>query len=106
MNTLYTSVDFILYVILHNVEEKGLTQKLLLSPAETCEMLGLGRATLFKLLASGAITSIKVGRLRRIPAAGLMEWVQRQVVEQVSKEGEPFAMVSEREIVGAGASHV
>jgi excisionase family DNA binding protein len=56
--------------------------KLLLSPDETCEVLGVKRSTLFKMLEAGKIPSIKVGRLRRIPAAGLRDWVQRQVDEQ------------------------
>jgi excisionase family DNA binding protein len=61
--------------------------KLLLSPDETCEVLGVKRSTLFKMLEAGAIPSIKVGRLRRIPIAGLKDWVQRQVDEQVGVEG-------------------
>jgi excisionase family DNA binding protein len=56
--------------------------KLLLSPEETCKALGVKRATLFKLLATGEIPSIKLGKLRRIPAAGLQEWVKHQVNQQ------------------------
>jgi excisionase family DNA binding protein len=56
--------------------------KLLLSPDETCEVLGVKRSTLFKMLEAGEIPSIKVGRLRRIPTAGLKDWVHRQVDEQ------------------------
>ena len=57
-------------------------KKLLLSPDETCEVLGVKRSKLFKMLDTGEIPSIKVGRLRRIPVASLQEWVERQVVEQ------------------------
>lgn len=57
--------------------------KLLLSPDETCDMLGVRRSTLFKMLESGEIPSLKVGRLRRIPAQQLYEWVQRQVDQQI-----------------------
>ena len=42
-------------------------KKLLLSPEETCEAIGVKRSTLFKMLDAGEISSIKVGRLRRIP---------------------------------------
>ena len=59
-----------------------MAQKLLLSPDETCEVLGLKRATLSKLLAVGAIPSIKIGRLRRIPIDGLRRYVEQQVAEQ------------------------
>jgi excisionase family DNA binding protein len=63
-------------------KEAIMGQKLLLSPDETCEALGLKRATLFKLLAIGAIPSIKIGRLRRIPVDGLRRYVEQQVAEQ------------------------
>lgn len=63
--------------------------KLLLSPDETCEVLGVRWSTLFRLLESGALPSIKIGRRRRIPTAGLLKWVQRQVDRQTSvQEGE------------------
>jgi excisionase family DNA binding protein len=58
-------------------------QKLLLSPDETCEALGVKRSTLFKMLEAGEIPSIKIGRLRRIPRAGLDDWVQRRIEEQM-----------------------
>ena len=57
--------------------------KLLLSPEETCAVLGVKRSTLFKMLETHEIPSIKVGRLRKIPSASLAAWVQRQVEEQV-----------------------
>jgi excisionase family DNA binding protein len=60
--------------------------KLLLSPDETCETLGVKRGTLFKLLASGEIPSIKLGKLRRIPREGLTDWVKRQVDQQARLE--------------------
>lgn len=56
--------------------------KMLLSPDEACEVLGVKRSTLFKMLEKGEISSIKVGRLRRIPVQGLHDWVQKQVKEQ------------------------
>ena len=61
--------------------------KLLLSPDETCEVLGVRRSTLFKMLEAGVIPNIKLGRLRRIPIDGLRRYVERQVVEQASVEG-------------------
>ena len=61
-------------------------QKLLLSPDETCETLGVKRATLFKLLAAGEIPSIKIGRLRRIPADELRRYVERQMAAQIDEE--------------------
>ena len=63
--------------------------KLLLSPEETCNALGVRCSTLFKMLEAGEIPSIKVGRLRRIPVEGLRRYVERQVVEQTGvQEGQ------------------
>jgi excisionase family DNA binding protein len=56
--------------------------KILLSPEETCEVLGVKRSTLFKMIEAREIPSIKVGRLRRIPVEGIRQWVQKQVEEQ------------------------
>jgi excisionase family DNA binding protein len=56
--------------------------KILLSPEETCEVLGVKRSTLFKMIETREIPSIKVGRLRRIPVEGIRKWVQKQVEEQ------------------------
>jgi excisionase family DNA binding protein len=44
--------------------------------------LSLGRTTLYALLKTGAITSVKVGRLRRIPAESLTEYTARLITEQ------------------------
>ena len=52
--------------------------KLLLTPLEAAAALGIGRTTMFKLLLSGEIPSIKVGRMRRIPITALSEWVINQ----------------------------
>lgn len=60
--------------------------KLLLSPDEACEALGIKRSTLFKMLESGEIPSIKIGRLRRIPVDGFRLYVERQVVAQTGVE--------------------
>jgi excisionase family DNA binding protein len=48
---------------------------LLYRPEEAAELLGCGRAYIYQLLAAGAIKSVKVGRLRRIPAVALDEYV-------------------------------
>jgi excisionase family DNA binding protein len=61
--------------------------KLLLSPDEACKALSVKRSTLFDLLKTGEIPSIKVGRLRRIPAEWLRVWVQKQVEEQRGEQG-------------------
>lgn len=44
---------------------------ILLRVNEAAEMLGLCRATLYELMASGALDSVKIGRARRIPRESL-----------------------------------
>lgn len=55
---------------------------LLLTPEEAAELLRIGRATLYRLLAAGAIRSIKVGGLRRIAVADLEAYIERLRAEQ------------------------
>jgi len=50
-------------------------QRLLLRPEEAAEALSVSRTTLYGLLASGAIRSVKVGGLRRIPVEALENYV-------------------------------
>ena len=40
---------------------------------ESAELLGCSRAHIFRLMESGALRSVKLGRLRRIPAEALAE---------------------------------
>ncbi|ABD10414.1 transcriptional regulator [Frankia sp. CcI156] len=51
--------------------------KLLLTPAEAAELLGVGRTTIYELMNSGDIPSVRIGRARRIPAADLVAFVDR-----------------------------
>lgn len=51
--------------------------KLLLTPTEAAETLGIGRSKLYQLLRSGAVSSVRIGSCRRIPAASLPDLVTR-----------------------------
>jgi len=57
--------------------------KLLLSPEEASERLGLRRTTMYALLASGEIKSIKIGKLRRVPITVLQEYIDRKLASQM-----------------------
>ena len=56
--------------------------RILLKPTEVVQATGLGRSTVYSLIASGVIPSIRIGRSVRVPAAGLREWVETQLSEQ------------------------
>lgn len=50
--------------------------KILYTPAEAAEVLGMSRTGFYRLLSSGDVPSVKIGALRRIPAAALDRYVQ------------------------------
>jgi len=49
--------------------------KLLYTPNEAAQALGVSRSTLYVLLSSGALPSVRIGTCRRIPIAGLRGYV-------------------------------
>ena len=46
-----------------------------LTVEEAARRLGVGRTTMYSLLASGEIPSMAIGRLRRVPADALADYV-------------------------------
>ncbi len=52
-------------------------EKLLLSPQEAADCLGISRSRLYDLIRKREIVSILIGRSRRIPAVELRDYVQR-----------------------------
>jgi len=58
---------------------------LLVSPAEAAKVLRVGRSTIYDLMRTNALTSVKIGRSRRIPMARLREYVDQL---QPSRPGE------------------
>ncbi|WP_322756370.1 helix-turn-helix domain-containing protein [Frankia sp. Cas3] len=51
--------------------------KLLLTPTEAAELLGVSRTTVYELLNAGQIESVRIGRARRIPRVVLVAYVDR-----------------------------
>jgi excisionase family DNA binding protein len=54
-------------------------EKLMLTPEEVADSLGIGRSTVYDLLRINAIASVKIGRSRRIPVASLRDYAERVV---------------------------
>jgi len=50
---------------------------LLVRPEEAARALGVGRTKVYELMRCGALRSVRVGGLRRIPVAALNEFVTR-----------------------------
>ncbi|MDK1476996.1 helix-turn-helix domain-containing protein [Streptomyces sp. 549] len=57
-----------------------MTDELLTVP-EVMVRLRLGRSTVYDLIRSGRLTSITIGRARRIPASALREFITHQIAE-------------------------
>ena len=50
--------------------------KLLLTPEEAAQVLGIGRTKVYELLVSTALESVKIGACRRVPADALTRFVE------------------------------
>ena len=55
---------------------------LLLTPQEAARRLSIARSSLYELLLTGEIVSLKIGRSRRVPLDALAEYIDRKVREQ------------------------
>lgn len=53
------------------------TPQMVLTVEEAAQALGIGRTLMYSLISSGAVESVTIGRLRRIPADALGAFVQR-----------------------------
>ena len=51
--------------------------RLLLTVEEAARLLGIGRTTMFRLIKSGEVESVQIGRLRRIRPDALTAYTQR-----------------------------
>jgi len=50
---------------------------LLVRPEDAANALGIGRTKVYELMQSGALRSVKIGGLRRIPATALADFVAK-----------------------------
>lgn len=54
-------------------------EKILITPEEAAEALSFGRTTIYELIGSGELQSVKIGRARRIPASALQDDVDETI---------------------------
>ena len=59
--------------------EKGDQNEYLMSPEELRQFLGLGRTYTYQLLASGAIPSVRIGRLRKVRRADVEQFIDTRM---------------------------
>jgi excisionase family DNA binding protein len=51
-------------------------QPVLLTVPEAARVLGIGRSTLYELIARGAIETVHIGRACRVPTSAIEEFVE------------------------------
>ena len=52
-------------------------EKLLLSPEEAAEALGVGRSRVYDLMRTRQLLSVRIGKSRRVPVAEIHAYVER-----------------------------
>ncbi len=57
-------------------------ERVLLTPEEVAEALHVGRCTVYDLIRTNQLRSIKIGKLRRVPVGAVHEYVARMADEQ------------------------
>jgi excisionase family DNA binding protein len=61
----------------HGPDKELAMDKLLLSPTEAAEVLGIGRSKVYELMRSGTLRSVRIDSCRRIPVEELSALVTR-----------------------------
>jgi len=56
----------------------------LLSVEAAAAQLSIGRTTMYALLKNGDVASVRIGRLRRVPAEALTTYTARLIAEQTA----------------------
>lgn len=52
---------------------------------EAAEQLGIGRTVMFRLIRNGDIESVRIGRLRRVPASAIQDYAARLVSDTTTQ---------------------
>jgi excisionase family DNA binding protein len=60
-----------------DVLEVTMMDRLLLTPTEAAQTLGIGRSKMYELLMAGVVESVLIGTARRVPAEALAVYVRR-----------------------------
>lgn len=58
--------------------------RVMLTPEQAADALGIGRTTMYALIKTGDVESVKIGRLRRVPQDALETYTHRLLTEQHS----------------------
>jgi excisionase family DNA binding protein len=61
-------------------------RRVLLNVDEAAKQLGIGRTTAWRLVSTGELESVQIGRLRRVPATAVTEYAARLLADQSRKK--------------------
>lgn len=61
--------------------------RVMLTPEQAAEVLGIGRTSVFALIKSGELRSLLIGRLRRIPVDEIDAYITHLATQQRPTEG-------------------
>lgn len=59
-------------------------QRLLLRIPEVAETLGIGRTTIYEMIATGELPTVRFGRAVRVSVTTLQKWVEERELQGVS----------------------
>ena len=83
---------YTLYKVLHEEPKAHVStvDKLLISPAEACELLGIGRTVMYRLIKEGAVPAVKLPGCRRLylSTEGIRQMIQDHTVSPSEIGGE------------------
>jgi excisionase family DNA binding protein len=68
-------------------QDTSTAPRVLLSVEEAAERLSVSRTRLYALIKAGDVASVRVGRLRRVPADALLQFIARLLAEQSTDRG-------------------
>jgi len=69
--------------VMKNAQSK---EKLLISPAEACEMLGIGRTTMYRLIHEGTIPVVRFPHCRKLYLS--VEALKQMILDNMSSSSE------------------
>ena len=72
--------------MIQNDQIAGRSSGVLLTVPEAAKLLRVSRNLAYDLVARGELPSLRLGRVIRIPTQALLEWLQRQSNESLSRE--------------------
>src|SRR5438874_12956418 len=83
-------------------------EPLLLKAGDVAKLLGLGRSTVFAMLAVGELPVIRIGRSVRVSRAALEDWIAERTQHASGRSGDGAPLLAEVEdqdgVPGAGPS--